>query len=180
MSRRNLVVHTEWVLNQEVCKQLWRQWGRPLIDMFATSLTKRLETYFSPHLDREAVGVDAFLQSWDNLDGYAFPPFAVVRQVINKVKKSRNCQITLIAPWWPQREWFPDLVELLVDHPRELPKRKDLLLQATNRALHGNLHALHLVAWRLSSDWEERRAYRNKFPRGSLGPEPIQLTLCTS
>ena len=180
LSRKDQVVPTEWVLHPEVCRLLWRLWGQPLVDMFATSLTKRLTNYFSPHLDEQAVGIDAFLQSWNDLDGYAFPPFALIRRVLNKIKRARNCRITLVAPWWPQREWFPDLIDLLIDHPRELPQRRDLLLQVTNRALHGNLPGLRLVGWRLCSDLGERRAYQIKCPKGCSGLEPIPLTACIS
>ena len=180
LSRKDQIVQTEWMLHPEVCKWLWRLWGQPIIDMFATSLTKRLANYYSPHLDQEAVGVDAFLQQWDHLEGYAFPPFAMIRRVINKIRESKRCKVTLIAPWWPQREWFPDLLSLLVDIPRLLPLRKDLLRQATNRALHGGLQGLQLAGWRLSSDWEERKAFRNKFPTGFSELEPKPLTHYTN
>ena len=42
----------------------------------------------------------------------------------------------LIAPFWPQREWFPNLLELLSDIPVELPKRRDLLRQLSNARIN--------------------------------------------
>ena len=59
---------------------------------------------------------------------------------------------TLIAPFWPQREWFPDLLELLSDVPITLSSRKDLLRQPHFHRFHQNLPMLQLTAWRLSSD----------------------------
>ena len=180
LSRKGQIVTSEWTLNQQVCQSLWRIWGCPQVDAFATSLTTRLPNYFSPHLDPCAIGVDALLQPWDHLDIYAFPPYAVIRRVINKLKGSVNCRMTLVAPWWPQREWFPDLVELLIDSPRALPLRRDLLRQPLARALHAGLGTLHLTAWRLSSNWPERRAYQAKWPRDFAERGPIPLMCSTN
>ena len=44
-----------------------------------------------------AAGVDAMLQSWDHMQAYAFPPFAMIRLVLNKVRVSQGLQLTLIA-----------------------------------------------------------------------------------
>ncbi|XP_068221368.1 uncharacterized protein [Palaemon carinicauda] len=55
LSRRGQILSTEWTLNQQVCKSLWQLWGRPCIDLFATSKTKRLEMYCSLVPDLEAV-----------------------------------------------------------------------------------------------------------------------------
>ena len=61
------------------------------------------------------------LQPWDHLQGYAFPPFALIRPVLNKLRASVGTEITLIAPFWMQKEWFPDLLDLLVEPPLVLP-----------------------------------------------------------
>ena len=92
-----------------------------IIDLFATSLTARLPVFFAPACGPKAAGVDAFLQPWDNLQAYAFPPIAIIMRVLLSLRVSHNCDLTLIAPFWPQRKWFPDLLELLPDIPIELP-----------------------------------------------------------
>ena len=48
-----------------------------------------------------------------HLQAYAFPPIAIIRRVPLKLRASHNCDLTLIATFWPQREWFPDLLDLL-------------------------------------------------------------------
>ena len=103
-------------------------------------------------------GMDALLQPWDNLQAYAFPPIAIIRRVLVKLKSSKNCELTLIAPFWLQREWFPDLLELLSDVPITLSSRKDLLRQPHFHRFHQNLPMLQLTAWRLSSDSPVRPA----------------------
>ena len=122
------------------------------VDLFASSLNHRCGVYFAPVLDPMAAGTDAMLQSWDSLLSYAFPPFALIPQVLVKLRLSPDAVLTLIAPFWPQREWFPDL---LLEPPLPLPDRWDLLRQPHVRRFHQNLHVLQLYAWRLSGDSPE-------------------------
>ena len=157
LSRPNQVIGSEWTLHQEVVDQLVHKWPA-VIDLFATSLTARLPVYFSPASDPRAAGTDALLQPWDDLQAYAFPPIAIIRRVLLKLRSSKNCELTLIAPFWPQREWFPDLLELLSDVPITLSGRKDLLRQPHFHRPHLNLPMLQLTAWRLSSDSPVRPA----------------------
>ena len=123
------------------------------IDLCASSLSHRCSVYFAPVSDPMAAGTDAMLQSWDSLQAYAFPPFAMIGQVLAKVKASQGLELTFIAPLWPQRPWFPELLELLILPP--LPSRWDLLRQPHVRRFHQNLSMLLLHAWRLSGDSRE-------------------------
>ena len=116
------------------------------------SLSHRCSVYFAPVSDPMAVGTVAMLQSWDSLQAYAFPPFAMIGQVLAKVRASRSLELTLIAPFWPQRPWFP---ELLILPPLPLPSRWDLLRQPRVRRFHQNLSMLRLHAWRDSGDSQE-------------------------
>ena len=120
LSRPNLVIGSEWTLHQEVVQDLLRQWPA-IIDLFATSLSARLPVFFAPAWEPKAAGVDAFLHPGDNLQAYAFPPIAIIARVLLKLSASHICDLTLIAPFWPQREWFPALLDLLSDIPIELP-----------------------------------------------------------
>ena len=49
------------------------------IVFFATSATHRGSIYFSPFRVPWSAGTDAFLQFWDRLRAFAFPPVAVIR-----------------------------------------------------------------------------------------------------
>ena len=98
-----------------------------------------------------AAGLDSMLQSWDCLRAYAFPPFAMMRSVLNRVSISSQLELILFAPLWIQKEWFPDLLEFLVEPPIRLPLRRDLLRQPHFHRFHLNLRMLKLHAWRLSS-----------------------------
>ena len=151
LSRPDQVLGSEWMLHQDVFNWLRQRWP-VTIDLFAFSLSHRCSVYFVPVSDPMAAGTDAMLQSWDSLQAYAFPPFAMIGQVLAKVRASRSLELTLIAPFWPQRPWFP---ELLILPPLPLPSRWDLLRQPHIRRFHQNLSMLRLHAWRLSGDSRE-------------------------
>ena len=151
LCRRDQVLGSEWTLHQEVCRGLFHLWP-VTVDLFTTSLHHRFQVYFSPMADPQAAAVDALVQSWDNLQAYAFPPFGLLQRVLSKVRGSHNLELTLIAPFWPLRSWFADLLELLVEVPVLLPLRCDLLRQPHFHHFHGNLRSLGLTGYRIASD----------------------------
>ena len=146
LSLPDQVIGWEWMLHQVVFSWLRERWP-VTIDLFASSLSRRCSVYFAPVSDPMAAGTDAMLQSWDSLQVYAFPPFAMISQVLAKVRTSQNLELELIAPFWPQHPWFPELLELLILPP--LPSRWALLRQPHVRRFHQNLSMLLLHAWRL-------------------------------
>ena len=97
LSRPNLVIRSGWTLHQEVVQDLLHQWPA-IIDLFATSLTARLPVFFAPAWEPRAAGVVAFLPPWDNLQAYAFPPIAIVKRVLLKLRASHNCDLTSDHP----------------------------------------------------------------------------------
>ena len=179
LSRRGQVVGTEWSLHPQVARSLLRVWGNPSIDLFATCLNAKLPLYCSLVPDPQAVFEDAFRQPWDDLDLYAFPPFALVGRVIALVQESSQVAMTLVAPLWPEKEWFADLLLLLTQPPLALPCWDKLLRQPHCSLFHQGVHALNLHAWRLSSVTTESRAFREGLLeswQGSCGSPPLDCT----
>ena len=70
-----------------------------LVDLFATSSNHGCSLYFSPFYDPQALGTDAFLHSQDGLLVYAFPPWALILQVLKKLRASPSVLMTLIASY---------------------------------------------------------------------------------
>ena len=101
LSRPHQLLHTEWSLAPEVFQSLSRQWPVQ-IDLFATSDNRRCSIDFSPFRDPMAAGTDAFLQHWDGLLAYAFPPWSIIPRVLAKLRMSQGTELTLVAPYWPQ------------------------------------------------------------------------------
>ena len=151
LSRRSQVLGSEWTLCLEAFQELLCRWPA-MIDLFATSLNHCLPVYFAPVMDLQSAGTDAMLQSWDGLQAYALPPFGLISWVLAKVRQSWGLELTLVAPLWPQHPWFPDLLELLVEIPFFLLRRRDLLKQPHFHHYHQNLPVLQLTVYRISSD----------------------------
>ena len=156
LSRRSQVLSSEWTLCPQAFVELLRRWPAT-IDLLTTSMTHRLPVYFSPMYDPMSAGTDAMLQSWDGLQAYAFLPFSLFLRVLAKVRASRGLELTLVAPFWPQHQWFLDL-ELLLEISLFLPRRRDLLRQSHFHHFHQNLSVLQLTAFRISGDSRIRPA----------------------
>ena len=78
LSRRGQVIGTEWSLHSLVTKEMFRLWGAPVMDLFASALNHKLPVYCSAHPDPNAWQEDAFMVPWSNLDSCAFPPFCLL------------------------------------------------------------------------------------------------------
>ena len=107
---------------------------------------------------------------WEDLPfAYAFPPAPILPRVLTKIKDSGNT-VLLIAPAWPRQSWYPDLLQLSVDLPLELPADPDLLSQeaAGMRWTHQNPALYSYHAWVLSSKPSLRTAFLRKLPGDEL------------
>ena len=122
LSHHHQVLGFEWTQAQEVMND-WQAMWPVTVDLFATSLNYQLPVYFSPLNNPMVAGMDAFLQVWDGLQAYAFTPFSLIQQALNKLLTCKGSFLTLIAPFWPQKEWFPELLSLAVALPVPLPLR---------------------------------------------------------
>ena len=94
-------------------------------------------------------------------------PTSLIRACLNKVR-TENVEIVLIAPGWPNQEWFPDLLDLSIDFPITLPPVQKLLKQTFSHHFHPHPWLLNLHAWRLSRDSTRREDFLKQLPKGSL------------
>ena len=179
LSRSSRPLVAEWALSKAVLFRVFHLLGTPTLDLFATRWNNRLPLYVSPVLDPAAFAVDAMSLDWESIFGYAFPPFTLLPLVLRKIRSVASCCVILIAPLWPKRSWFTDLLDLLVDHPIPLPVVPDLLSQLPGRLLHPNPGFLRLHAWKLSSVESDRRSFLARLPPWSPSPEDNQLPGCT-
>ena len=159
LSRRHQIIPTEWQLHSGIFQVLCRLWDTPHIDLFATYFNNQLPVYMSPMPDAQAYAIDALSTPWTGMWAYAFPPIPLLAKVLAKIRY-HQCQVILVAPWWPKQSWFPDLLQLSIDHPRRLPNRPDLLSQSQGHMWHPTPQLLHLHAWRLSGVLSESRDFQ--------------------
>ena len=113
LSRPNQILGSEWTLKQEVFRDLCRRWPVS-IGLFATSQNHSCSLYFSPYHNNNAMGMDALLRNWNGWQAYAFPTWSLIQAGLEKLRSPSGVLLTIVAPYWPQRPWFPDLLDLLV------------------------------------------------------------------
>ena len=142
LSCREQVIGSEWSLHPQVARALFRVWGSLSLDLFVTHLNVELPLYCSLVPDPQAVFEDVFRHPWDGLDMYAFPPFTLIGRVVARVRETPNLSMTFVAPLWPEKGWFADLLLLLTQSPLALR-------QPHFNRFHQGVHALNLHAWRL-------------------------------
>jgi len=164
---------TEWSLDPTVAEQVFRVLHRPEVDLFASPLNHKLPRFCTRVPMPGAWAVDALVLDWAFLDGYAFPPFALVGRVVEKAA-ARQCRTVLIAPFWPSQIWFQPLLRLVAGVPRLLPGKAHLLSLPAVGTLYPHPEVLHLTAWSLSGVPSERRDFRRRLPlwRPTAGVSP--------
>ena len=144
LSRPNQPIMTEWSLDPEVMNLIFRLWGTPVVDMFATVHNTHLPQFMSPVPEPRALAIDALSQDWQARSMYMFPPFPLLNKVIQKLRTTQTGEVILIAPWWPSQPWFPHLLRLSVDHPQFFQYHRDLLSQ---QGYISSGKSYHLANW---------------------------------
>ncbi len=107
---RQLTFPGEWRLHPETIRLIWSQFGEAQVDLFASPESSHCQLYFS--LTEGPLGTDALAHSWPRtLRKYAFPPVSLLAQTLCKLREDEE-QVLLVAPHWPTRTWFPELISL--------------------------------------------------------------------
>ena len=151
MSRRGSIIPTEWSIHPSIIQKIMSTWiEQPQVDLFATKWNKKLPIYISPVFDPQALTTDALSADWTGFLAYAYPPPAIISQVLNKIEQCQ-CVVYLVAPNWPRMAWFPRLLHLLIDHPRKIPCFPKLLQQPRTAIYHQNPEFMNLHVFKLSS-----------------------------
>ena len=148
LSRPDSIIQTEWTLDQALLSKIWKRWGTPQVDLFATRFNFRFPRYVSPVPDPQAWKVDAMEISWEGLDAYAFPPFSLIHLVLEKARREKP-SLVLITPLWKTKPWFPTLMKSAHQHPMDLQVENHHLTQPRSGITHSNAKTLNLHAWRL-------------------------------
>ena len=151
---RNRPDPTEWSLNPHVAQLLFRRWGSPQIDLFATQNNHRLPVWFSRTECPAAAGTNALAQSWKGWYCYAFPPTNLILRTLTKIREEGVTAIVLV-PHWPRQSWYNLLYQMATETPVMFRPRLDLLSQKLidrGTLYHPDLKTLQLTAWKLNGE----------------------------
>lgn len=181
---RNFSDSSEWKLHENVFSAISKTFFTPDLDLFATRLNTQLPKFVSWFPDPEAFASDAFSICWTDLYlPYIFSPFSVIQRVLQKITEEKVRKVLMVVPWWKTQSWFPLLLNCLIDFPRKLPMRRDLLRLSHNGQLHSmNKRKLFLVACVVSGDPYLIKDFQNSLRTLSLnhGDPPQQSNIITN
>lgn len=111
LSRDNHV-ELDFMLSKTRFNEICSIFGRPLVDLFASSKSCQITDFVSWFPDVGCLAVDAFTIKWE--DGfYAFPPFNMISRVLRKIYYD-NARGIVVAPRWPSQPWFPYFLSMAV------------------------------------------------------------------
>ncbi len=137
----------EWRLHPQVVQLIWGEFGEAQVDLFASLGTSHCQLFYS--LSEGTLGTDALAHSWPRgLCKYAFPPVSLLSQTLCKVREDEE-RVLLVAPYWPNRTWFPEFMLLATAPPWLVPLRKDLLSQRRGTLWHPRPDLWKLHVWSL-------------------------------
>lgn len=134
---RKINSDVEWELSNSAFEYIVQQLGRPELDLFASRTNAKCRDYVSWYQDPDAVAVDAFTISWQPKLFYAFPPFCLILNCIQKIIHDEATGI-LVFPMWPGQPWYPKLMDILVSEIVILHPNPSLLSSRFRRR-----HPLH-------------------------------------
>ena len=152
---------SNWRLHPQVFNVLNQVFGPFSTDLFVSFQNAHVDHFFSWKPDPQAAEADAFSQPWNKLHPYAFILFALISRCLQKAREEKVAHLLLIAPVWPAQGWYPILLDMLVEIPRILPKRSDILLnpQGESHSLVIQNH-LTLAAWPVSGIPSKQAAFQ--------------------
>ena len=81
-----------------------------------------------------ALAIDALSIQWESMEAYAFPLITLIPKVLQHMKRFQ-CKLILIAPPWPRRSWYTDLLQMLIDFSKEATNTAEHALPAGNQDL---------------------------------------------
>lgn len=73
---------------------------------------------------------------------------SLLAQTLCKVREDEE-QVLLVAPYWPTRTWFSELMLLVTAPPWRIPLRRDLLSQGPGTIWHPRPDLWNLHVWLL-------------------------------
>jgi hypothetical protein len=162
LASRQFHSYAEWTLNQDVFRQITQRFYRPEVDLFATRANHRLPRYVSRYPDPGAMATDAFLCDWGQWRSWVYAPLVLMPRIVQKIKRDEATAL-ILAPFWKGQPWFPSLLELLVDYPRQLPQIPHLItLPFQPEREHPLQHSLRLTVWPVSGNATAQTDFRRR------------------
>uniref|UniRef100_A0AAV2LM58 Tyr recombinase domain-containing protein n=1 Tax=Knipowitschia caucasica TaxID=637954 RepID=A0AAV2LM58_KNICA len=160
----------EWGLAPRVAAEIWRRFGRPVVDLFASAENAQCPSWFALRAaDEPPLGVDALAHyPWPGGLLYAFPPVRLLPVLLRRIEQERR-SVILVAPDSPHARWFPFLRGMAA-LGLEVERRSlvDLglppaVVETIQGARAPSTVRAYATRWRLFSAWCDSRSWDPRF-----------------
>ena len=156
--------------------------GQPSIDLFASRLNTQLADYVSWKPNPQAKFVDAFAVVWSDMFFYAFPPFCLLPNCVQKITHEQATGI-LIIPLWTNQPVFSTVLHMLIDVPRIVKASQSNLVHQVLVRSHPLHNRLDMFVCKLSGNSSKSQNCQRTLLTSSCPPGdhlPTSSTLSTS
>ena len=110
---------------------------------------------------------------------YANPPWCLIPCCLSQIKQ-QQARVSLITPLWPCQPWFPVVLGILQDYPRQLPPQEDLILSPSNQEFIMQQGTPTLVAWPISGNPSLHKEFLHRLQNYSSLHGATKPTLATT
>ena len=154
---------TEWMLLQDIFQKLSLLWWPFEIDLFASRLNKTslhlclMETWSRCNC------CGCILILWDRKPFYAFPPFSLIHtcRCLQKIIADK-AEGVIIVPMWSTQTYYPRLMSMLIQMPRLLPRKENLLRLPHSQKSHPLWKKMQLMACLVSGIVSKQKEFQRK------------------
>ncbi|KAI5645626.1 hypothetical protein NE865_02293 [Phthorimaea operculella] len=139
----------EWHLLRPAMDVIFRHYGVPQIDLFATRQTRVVERYVSKDCrDYSAQFCNAFSRPWQFQLAWVFPPPSLLPRVLHHLNSAQG-EYLVVAPMWEKAFWLPELRRRALCEPLKISNLKRVLVdQSTGRA-PPRIQDMKLYVWKI-------------------------------
>lgn len=156
-------------MNTGAFQEITIEYPELTIDLFATRLNHKFDTYCAWQPDPGCSFVDAFSQNWHPFHFYAFPPFSLIPRCLQKINKEKATGILTVL-LWPSQPWFPFLIQHLYKTPWILNPVKNLLQHLGHQKPHHLWRKLKLMVCPVSGIPSQTTIFLDTLPTSSWHP----------
>lgn len=140
----------EWHLTRTATTTIFRMWGTPEIDLFASRTAHIVPKYVSLDVnDQKAQHHNAFCHQWHYDLAWLFPPPNLIPRVLQHLNQASGDYI-LIAPKWSKVFWRVDVQRRARHPPYLIPDLACTLIDTRTGTHPPQVQDLHLEAWLIS------------------------------
>ena len=151
---RSHVLTTEGKINPSIFEFIVKKLNVALdIDFIASRVYYQFKPFDSLRPETEALAVYSFTFSWSSFTFCAFPPFAIIPHILQKIALD-NATGILIVTDWPNSPWFTQFNRMAISKCPITPSRKHLLQLPSHPKVLYPLQRVYILglAWCLRSN----------------------------